>query len=205
LLLSDVVLLMWGALSDERTGLSFVVIVSSTCHLYFFTYLLTYPFLLYPTASRFCREPATQSCLIQLLGFFPHDVLFCKEFLFIVVPCPACLPLGRFFPNPSILASQTYLVSHSSSILFKCPNHLSWACSVLFCNGWVPKVILIVWFHILSLLVFLMTLLKYLISAVYIFCFCFSVVTQIHFHVIVLEYILNCILPFLFFDFSLFP
>jgi hypothetical protein len=40
LLLLYVVLLMWGALSDERTGLPFVVvIVSSTYHLYLQFYL----------------------------------------------------------------------------------------------------------------------------------------------------------------------
>jgi hypothetical protein len=85
------------------------------------------------------------------------------------------LPVGHFFPSPSVLASQTCLVSLSSSILFRCPNDLSWDCSILFYSGWVPKVILIIWFHILSLLAFPMTLLKCFISAVCKFCFCFSV------------------------------
>jgi hypothetical protein len=58
--------------------------------------------------------------------------------------------LGLF---PCILACQAILGHLSSPILTMCPNHLSYANSIIALIGIIPNLILIVWFVILSLLV----------------------------------------------------
>lgn len=83
--------------------------------------------------------------------------------IFCIPPSQVCcgLPLGLF---PFIVACQAILGYISSPILTTYPNYLFCANSIIFLRGIIPNSMLIVWFLILSFLVFPSFLLQYLIS-----------------------------------------